>query len=77
MQNIRTTLRIKENLKEALEKYAFEEKLTLQEAFNKAIEYYLKKEAKRRVKKLIFKTHRLGIPLDNLSRDDFYADPTK
>lgn len=70
-------MRLKENLKEALEKHAFEEKLTLQEAFNKAIECYLKKEAKKKVKKLIFKTHHLGIPLDNLSRNDFYADPTE
>ncbi len=30
---------------------------------------------KAKVKKIKFKTHDLGEPLDNLTRDDFYPDP--
>ena len=75
MQLIRTTLRIKENLKKQAEKKAFEENVSLQAIFNAALELYLEKEAKSRAKKIVFKTHDLGVALDNLRRDDFYPDP--
>ena len=71
----RTTLRIKENLKKAAEYKALRDDVTLQEVFNRALEEYLKKEAQKKAKKIIFKTHKLGAPLDNLTRDDFYPDP--
>lgn len=71
----RTTLRIKENLKKAAELKAVRDNLTLQEIFNRALEYYLRNEAKLEAKRIIFKTHNLGAPLDNLTRDDFYPDP--
>lgn len=29
----------------------------------------------KRRQKIVFKTHHLGEPLDNLTRDDFYPDP--
>ncbi|OGE65067.1 hypothetical protein A3I48_02810 [Candidatus Daviesbacteria bacterium RIFCSPLOWO2_02_FULL_36_7] len=72
---IRTTLRLKENLKKIAEKKALQDDVTLQEIFNNALEEYLEKDAKREAKKIIFKTHHLGEPLDSLTRDDFYTDP--
>lgn len=75
MQLIRTTLRLKENLKKQAEKKAFEENVSLQTIFNRALELYLDQSAKRKAKKIIFKTHSLGVPLDNLTRDDFYPEP--
>lgn len=75
MQLIRTTLRLKENLKKQAQKQALTENVSLQEIFNLALEQYLKKKDKWRAKKIIFKTHHLGKPLDNLTRDDFYPEP--
>ena len=72
---IRTTLRLKEDLKKTAEKKALQDDVTLQEIFNKALEEYLEKGACLEAKKIIFKTHHLGEPLDNLTRDDFYPDP--
>jgi len=72
---IRTTLRLNENLKRSAQKKALEEKTTLQKVFNRALEEYLEKDAKKQAKKIVFKTHNLGAPLDNLTRDDFYPDP--
>lgn len=72
---IRTTLRLKESLKKTAEKKALQDDVTLQEIFNRALEEYLEKDAKYEAKKIIFKTHHLGEPLDNLTRDDFYPDP--
>ncbi|KKR86527.1 MAG: hypothetical protein UU34_C0013G0003 [Candidatus Curtissbacteria bacterium GW2011_GWA1_41_11] len=72
---VRTTLRLKENTKRNAEKRAFEEKTTLQEVFNRALEEYLEKDAKKQAKKIVFKTYHLGKNLDNLTRDDFYPDP--
>ncbi len=72
---VRTTLRLKENLKKTAEKKALQDDITLQEIFNYALEEYLEKDARQEAKKIIFKTHHLGEPLDNLTRDDFYPDP--
>ena len=69
---IRTTLRIKENLKKTAERKALQEDITLQEVFNSALEFYFEKEAKAEAKKIVFKTHDLGEPLDNLKRADYY-----
>ena len=72
---IRTTLRLKENLKKTAERKALQDDITLQEIFNRALEEYLDKDARNEAKKIIFKIHHLGEPLDNLTRDDFYPDP--
>jgi len=72
MNLTRTTLRIKTNLKIAAEKQAAEQHTTLQEVFNNALEQYLDNNAKRVAKKIVFKTHDLGEPLDSLSRSDYY-----
>lgn len=72
---IRTTLRLKEDLKKTAERKALEEDTSLQEVLNRALERYLQEEAKKKAKEIIFKTHSLGVPLDNLTRDDFYTNP--
>lgn len=72
---VRTTLRLQENLKKSAERKALEEDTSLQAVFNRALEEYLKKTARRSAKKIVFNTHNLGEPLDKLTRDDFYPDP--
>lgn len=69
---IRTTLRIKEGLKKNAERKALQNDVTLQEIFNRALEEYLEKEAKKEAKKIVFRTHNLGVPLDKLRRADYY-----
>ena len=71
----RTTLRINENLKKVAELKALRDNLTLQEIFNRALEQYLRKDANKEAKRIVFKTHDLGEPLDNLTRRDFYSEP--
>lgn len=72
---VRTTLRIKEDLKRSAERRAVEEDTTLQDIFNRALENYLLTQVKKDAKKIVFKTHNLGESLDNLTRDDFYPEP--
>ncbi|MEX0616358.1 MAG: hypothetical protein WD231_00930 [Candidatus Woykebacteria bacterium] len=75
MAFVRTTLRIKEDLKKTAERKAFEEDISLQKVVNTALEEYLLKSEKKKAKEIVFKTHNLGVPLDNLTRDDFYPNP--
>ena len=75
MMLARTTIRIKASLKRDAEIKAARDNLTLQEVFNRALEYYLRNESKLEAKRIIFKTHNLGKPLDNLRRKDYYPDP--
>lgn len=72
---VRTTLRIKEHLKKSAELKALQENITLQDIFNRALGEYLEKGARKKAKGITFRTHHLGEPLDNLTRDDFYPDP--
>jgi hypothetical protein len=74
MNLTRTTLRIKTNLKQAAEKQAVKEDTTLQAVFNKALEEYLDKKSRHTAVKLVFHTHDLGKPLDNLNRGDYYPE---
>lgn len=66
-------MRIKTNLKRTAEKIAVEENTTLQYLFNQALEDYLNTKVRKIAKKIVFKTHNLGKPLDNLKRKDFYS----
>ena len=75
MQLVRTTLRLKSNLKKAVEKHAFEDETTFQAIVNTALEKYLFEKVQKKAKKLVFMTHDLGTPLDNLTRDDYYDAP--
>jgi len=70
---VRTTLRLEENLKNTAERIALEENITLQDIFNRALKIYLEKEHRKKAKKIVFKTHNLGEPLDNLTRVDYYT----
>lgn len=72
---VRTTLRINENLKKSAEQKALHMNMTLQEIFNKALAQYLEHDAQKQAKKIVFKTHDLGKPLDNLKRADYYPKP--
>ena len=71
---VKTTLRLQDSLKRAAQQQAIEEDTTLQDIINQALEQYLRKAAKQSAKKIVFKTHDLGVPLDNLTRDDYYPD---
>lgn len=75
MQMARTTLRLKTSLKKAAERLAVENDTTLQEIFNNALEAHLREAAKRKARTIVFRTHDLGEPLDNLRRADYYAEP--
>ncbi len=75
MQLVRTTLRIKEQIKKDAQRHALEENTSLQEIFNRALERYLEQEGKKEARTIVFKTHDLGKALDNLTRKDFYSDP--
>lgn len=69
---LRTTLRLQPQLKKLAQKKALEKNLTLQEIFNQALAEYLRKDFKEKARKLIVKTHNLGVPLDDLKRGDYY-----
>lgn len=75
MKYVRTTLRIQHDLKREAQQYAFAGNCTLQEVFNGALEAYLRSANQRKAKKILFRTHDLKTPLDNLRRSDFYASP--
>jgi uncharacterized membrane protein YukC len=72
MQLIRTTVRLNEQLKKSAERKALDDNKSLQEILNLALEKYLEEEGKKEAKRIVFKTHNLGKPLDNLTRADFY-----
>lgn len=72
MQLIRTTVRLNEQLKKSAERKALDDNKSLQEILNLALEKYLEREGGKEAKKIVFKTHNLGKPLDNLTRADFY-----
>lgn len=76
MQLIRTTLRLRPDLKKATERKALEEDTTFGYIVHRALEDYLARAATRKARRLVFHTHDLGVPLDNLTRDDYYPNPT-
>ena len=75
MQLTRTTVRLQEAIKKAVEKQALEEDTTFQDILQRALHAYLATRAKVRTKKIVFKTHNLGVLLDNLTRDDYSPSP--
>lgn len=75
MQLIRTTLRLRSDLKKAVERKALEADTSFQAFVHRALEDYLVKSATHKARRLVFHAHNLGVPLDNLTRDDFYPDP--
>lgn len=75
MKLVRTSLRVREDLKKDAEYYAFKRELTLQDVFNTALEQFIHGKKPIKKTKIKFLTHSLGVPLDNLTRSDFYGDP--
>lgn len=73
MKMVATTLRIEENLKKAAEQRALDLGISFQALFNRALESYLQSDSQEHAKKIVFLAQDLGMPLDNLTRDDFYA----
>ena len=73
MQLVRTTFRLQGALKKAAEKQALEEDTTFQDILQRALGDYIAKSAKEKAKKFVLHTHDLGVPLDNLTRDDIYS----
>ncbi len=72
MQLVRTTIRLNEQLKKFAERKALDENKSLQEILNHALERYLEEEGTKEAKKIVFKGHDLGKPLDNLTRASYY-----
>lgn len=75
MNKVRTTLRIDEELKKEAEKRALEGNTTLQAVFNDALADYLERQAKSKAQEIVFKTHDLGEPLEELTRSSYYPQP--
>ncbi|MBI4066483.1 hypothetical protein HY411_02090 [Candidatus Gottesmanbacteria bacterium] len=75
MQLVRTTVRLRPDIKKAAERKAVEEDTTFGYIVHRALEDYLAKAATHKARRLVFHTHDLGVPLDNLTRDDYYPDP--
>lgn len=70
----RTTVRLHPQLKKAAETKALELDITFQDLFNDALHAYLKDLSHKKAKKIVFHSQDLGVPLDNLTREDIYAD---
>ncbi len=74
MQLTRTTIRLEPPLKQAAQVKALELNINLQTLINHALKAYLKGLAKGAAKKIVFNSKAMGAKLDNLTRDDIYAD---
>jgi len=74
MQLLRTTIRLDHVLKKAAKQKAIEENISFQDLMQRALKNYLIFESKKKAKKIIFKSQAIGAPLDNLTREDIYAD---
>lgn len=75
MKLIRTTVRLQQPMKKAVEKQALAEETTFQDILQRALLEYLDQTARRKAKRLVFHAHDIGAPLDNLERRDFYPEP--
>lgn len=74
MQLVRTTIRIQQPLKKAAEKKAQELDISFQLLLTKALEQYLAQKSKVKAQSIVFDDKNIGVALDNLSREDIYAD---
>ena len=73
MNTQRTTLRLDPFLKKAAQTRAIEEGISMQELFSRALKAFINTKPKKKTG-IKFYSHDLGEPLDNLTREDFYAD---
>ncbi|MEX0896113.1 MAG: hypothetical protein WDZ94_04245 [Patescibacteria group bacterium] len=74
LEPTRTTIRLSPPLKKAAQKKAVELDISFQTLLSKALQRYLEYEAKKEAKKIVFRSKDIGVPLDNLTREDIYAD---
>jgi len=74
MQLTRTTVRLRAPLKKAAEMKALELDITFQAILEQALELFLRQESHQKTQKIIFKDRNMGVNLDQLNREDIYAD---
>jgi hypothetical protein len=74
MPTTRTTIRIDQPLKIAAQTRALEMNISFQKLVNTALKTFLKSHTKTTAKKIVFRAQNIGRPLDNLTREDIYAD---
>lgn len=70
MNMIRTSLRLKSELKKEAEIRALKENITFQELFNDALYDFLK--GKKRINKIVFNDKPISKKMNHLTRDDIY-----
>ena len=75
MQLVRTTIRLEKQLKKEAEDLAHERATTFQKLMNDAVRHYLLEKDRGKAEQIVFHSVDLGVPLDNLTRDDIYGDP--
>lgn len=73
-QLVRTTLRLPVELKKAADQRALDTDSSLQEIFIQALRQYLKSKEISEAHTIVFPHHSLGVPLDNITREDIYGD---
>ena len=74
MQLTRTTVRLQPQIKKAAERKALELDISFQALLEKAVEAYLYQESQHKAHQLVFHDKKMGVPLDQLDREDIYAD---
>lgn len=74
MQITRTTIRLQKPLQIAAKKKAQELDISFQTFITRAIEAYLTDVSQKKVSEIIFKGKSIGAKLDNITREDIYAD---
>ena len=72
---VRTTLRIEEGLNKQVEFRAVKKSTAFQAIVNHALRDNLTNAAHKRAKLLVLPKFNLGVPLDNLTRDEIYGEP--
>lgn len=72
MKTIRTTLRIEESLKKAVEQKALNENTTFQKLFNDALRMFINDLSKKKSKEIIFLKKAVDKKINNLTRKEFY-----
>ncbi len=74
MKLARTTVRLNPQLKKEATKRAIEMDISFQKLLSLALKQYLKTKNKENAKQIVFMSKDIGSPLDNLTREDIYAD---
>ncbi|PIR42809.1 hypothetical protein COV25_00950 [candidate division WWE3 bacterium CG10_big_fil_rev_8_21_14_0_10_35_32] len=72
MKTVRTTLRIEEPLKKAVEKRALDQNTTFQKLFNDALRMFVNDINTNAIKEIVFIDKAVDKNMNNLSRKDYY-----